>query len=89
MLETTTAMSNELDPEDFLTLSVADLIRHPRFDAHLRDTIMALTERGPEATVAELAELVGMEPDALAASIVGETVFAEFKRICAENRRAH
>ncbi|RUX02521.1 hypothetical protein EOA35_14385 [Mesorhizobium sp. M8A.F.Ca.ET.023.01.1.1] len=59
-------------------------MRHPGFDPNLRDLVLALDEKRGEATVADLAEIVGIGAEDLIRRIIGETVFAEYRRLVAE-----
>ncbi|MGB6078063.1 MAG: hypothetical protein WBF99_01240 [Xanthobacteraceae bacterium] len=78
-------MPEHFNPEDFDIISVEDALAHPSFDPHLRHVVLAVNERGGDLTVAEIAEVIGLDPIDLARRIIGEAVLAEVRRIAAED----
>lgn len=66
---------------DPLIINLSDALRHPQFNANLRDLVLAISERGGDVTIAEIAEVVGLDPVELARQIMAETISAEVLRI--------
>lgn len=66
---------------DPIIVNLSETLAHPQFNANLRDLILSISERGGDIKLAEIAEVLGLDPVELARRIMAETATAEVLRI--------
>lgn len=75
-----------MDTEELFALSVEDAMRLPGFPAEARRVVELLEARGSDATLAEIADALGVDRAAYLARFAGEIVMTGMQAMAAPRK---
>lgn len=76
-----------MDREKFCAISVQEALELPNFPPRIRALVDLLDQRGPEVTIAEVAEVLGQDPADYARHLCGEMILGALAHLADETAR--